>query len=71
MSNKSLLQMMTPNGESQPQAADDLARVVVSILKRLRKGEVVALPGLGRLVPGPKSSFFLEKLPKAGTRGRR
>jgi nucleoid DNA-binding protein len=70
MSNKTLLKLMASGGRSEPEAADDLARVVEEILKRLRKGQVVALPGLGKLVPGPKPGFHLEKPAKGGSRGR-
>mgnify|MGYP000887694983 CR=1 FL=1 len=71
MSNKTLLKLITDEGQSEPEAADDLARVVEAILKRLRRGEVVSLPGLGRLVPGPKPGFHLEKRTRGGSRGRR
>lgn len=70
MEDNTLLKLITTEGQSEPEAADDLARVVETILKRLRKGEVVALPGLGRLVPGPKPTFHLEKRTKGGARGR-
>lgn len=70
MANNTLLKMIASDGKSEPEAADDLARVVENILKRLRKGEVVTLPGLGRLVPGPKPGFYLEKKAKGGARGR-
>jgi nucleoid DNA-binding protein len=36
------------------EAADRLDRLAYRILKRLRKGEAVELPGLGRLLPGRK-----------------
>jgi hypothetical protein len=71
MANNTLLKLINMEGQSEPEAADDLARVVETILKRLRKGEVVTLPGLGKLVPGAKSTFRLEKLTKEGARGRR
>lgn len=71
MSNNTLLKLITSGGQSAPEAADDLARVVENILKRLRKGEVVTLPGLGKLVPGPKPGFHLEKPAEGGSRGRR
>jgi hypothetical protein len=52
---------MSVDGLSRPEIADQLDRAVENILKRLRKGEVVSLPGLGKLVPGPKASFHFEK----------
>ncbi len=61
MSKKSLVQRFTAGGQSVPEAADQLDRAVEDILKRLRKGETVSLPGLGKLVPGPKPTFHLEK----------
>jgi nucleoid DNA-binding protein len=61
MPKKSLVQMMSADGVRRPEVADQLDRAVESILKRLRKGEVVSLPGLGKLVPGPKTSFHFEK----------
>ncbi len=70
MANNSLLKLITGDGKSESEAADDLARVVETILRRLRKGEVVTLPGLGKLVPGPKPGFHLEKKAKGEGRGR-
>jgi nucleoid DNA-binding protein len=71
MANKNLLKLITNDGKSEPEAADDLARVVETILRRLRKGEVVTLPGLGKLVPGPKPGFRLERPVKGGAGGKR
>lgn len=50
------------------EAADALSRAVESILKRLRRGESVALPGLGRLVPEGGRQVRLEPAPKRGGR---
>jgi len=50
------------------EAADALARAVESILKRLRRGESVSLPGLGRLVPEGGRHVRLEPAPKRGGR---
>lgn len=36
---------------SEAEAADQLDRVVHAILRRLRRGKPVSLPGLGRLMP--------------------
>jgi len=72
MSKKTLIQLITTGGQSAPEAADQLDRAVENILRRLRKGEVVSLPGLGRLVPGPKPTFTFEKAAKTkgAVRGR-
>ena len=45
---------------SKPAAADELDRVVHEILKGLRKGEAVPLPGLGTFIPGKKPAFRFE-----------
>jgi len=42
---------------SKPAAADQLDRVVNAILKSLRKGQPVRLPGLGVFLPGKTPSF--------------
>lgn len=59
---------------SKAAAADQLDRLVHEILRKLRNGEPVALPGLGRFVPGPKPSFLFEPEPQPkqakGKRGR-
>jgi nucleoid DNA-binding protein len=36
------------------EAADRLDRLAYRILKKLRRGQAVELPGLGRLLPGRK-----------------
>ncbi len=72
MANNSLLKLITDAGRSESEAADALDRVVENILKRLRKGECVSLPGLGKLVPGPKTTIRLEKpAAKGAPRGKR
>ncbi len=38
--------------KSKAEAADELDRVVHRILRKLRQGKPVSLPGLGRLRPG-------------------
>jgi len=58
---------------TKPAAADQLDRVVHKILKGLRKGETVPLPGLGVFIPGKKPAFRFEprttpKSPRGGTR---
>lgn len=47
-----MIRLLAKSGKSKPQAADALDRAVEQILKRLRKGHNVELPGLGELVPG-------------------
>jgi nucleoid DNA-binding protein len=44
----------------KPVAADQLDRVVHGILRSLRKGQRVTLPGLGTFVPGKKPTFRFE-----------
>ncbi len=54
---------------SKATAADELSRVVHGIVKNLRRGLPVRLPGLGTFLPGkqPNFQFDLEPAP----RGRR
>lgn len=57
----------------KPVAADQLDRVVHGILRSLRKGHRVSLPGLGTFVPGKKPTFRFEpagsgKIPRSGRR---
>jgi len=55
---------------SRAAAADQLDRVVHRILKNLRKGKAVSLPGLGTFKPGAKPAFeFLAELSREGARG--
>lgn len=58
---------------SKAAAADRLDRVVHGILKNLRKGRPVSLPGLGRFTPGAKPAFEFEpaKPRKGGRRGNK
>jgi nucleoid DNA-binding protein len=52
-------------------AADQIDRAVHEILRRLRKGETVALPGLGTFEPGHLPAFrFLEPARKRTVRGK-
>ncbi len=53
-----------PGGEP----ADELARAVESILKRLRRGQAVTLPGVGKLVPEGKRQVRLEPAERQGGR---
>lgn len=53
-------------------SADDVARAVEAILRKLKRGQSVSLPGVGRLVPDGKRSVRLEPAAKpGGRRGRR
>jgi len=49
------------SGLSRAQAADELDRVVHRILSNLRRGQEVALPGLGKLTRGPKGKVTFER----------
>jgi nucleoid DNA-binding protein len=59
------------SGVSPAEAADELDRVVHGILRGLRKGESVPLPGLGKFKPGRKWELEFEAEVKKGraTRG--
>ncbi|MCS7315489.1 MAG: HU family DNA-binding protein [Bryobacterales bacterium] len=48
------------SGLSQAAAADKLDRLVHNILRQLRQGKKVSLPGLGTFFPGPKPAFRFE-----------
>ena len=48
------------SGISRAAAADELDMVVSRILSHLRKGEEVAMPGLGKFTPGPKRQVGFE-----------
>ena len=50
------------------QAADQLDRLVRDILRRLRQGKPVSLPGLGTFLPGDKPGFRFEDEPGARPR---
>ncbi|MCS7041397.1 MAG: hypothetical protein N2036_02310 [Bryobacteraceae bacterium] len=69
MADKSLIEILQDAGRAEGEAADELARAVESILRRLKRGETVSLPGLGRLVPGKGRQVKLE--PKSRPGGRR
>jgi len=49
-------------------AADQLDSLVHEILRRLRKGQAVPLPGLGTFMPGPKVAFRFEAKPASRRR---
>ena len=58
--------------EGSAESADELARAVESILKRLKRGQAVSLPGVGRLVPDGRRQVRLEPAGKqGGRRGQR
>jgi nucleoid DNA-binding protein len=49
---KQIAKMMAERCQApEPAAADELDRIVHDIVRRLRQGKEVALPGIGRLVP--------------------
>jgi nucleoid DNA-binding protein len=50
-------QLQIPTGN----AADQIDRVVHGIVRDLKRGQEVRLPGLGTLKPGPTTSFRNEK----------
>jgi nucleoid DNA-binding protein len=54
--------------EEEGRSADALARAVESILKRLKRGETVSLPGVGKLVPAGGHQVRLEPTMKRGGR---
>lgn len=49
-------------------SADALTRAVEVILKRLKRGEAVSLPGVGKLVPEGRRQVRLETVMKRGGR---
>ncbi len=59
MKSESLIDRMAKQGQPKPDAADQLDRAVETILKHLRKGEPVALPGIGQLVPERRQLRFV------------
>jgi|GEM_PF-463312 len=58
------------SGVSKAAAADRIDRLVHEILRRLRKGQPAALPGLGTFLPGPRPAFRFET-PAGGPQRRR
>lgn len=59
-----LMKRQEQNGGS----ADALTRAVEAILKRLKRGEAVSLPGVGKLVPEGGRQVRLETAQKRGGR---
>jgi nucleoid DNA-binding protein len=60
MSRKTLLRMMTRDGKTRPAAAaDELDRAVEKILRTLKQGKPVRLPGVGDLVPERERLRFI------------
>lgn len=51
--------------------ADAVTRAVEAILRRLKRGESVALPGVGKLVPEGQRQVRLEPAAKHGGRRAR
>lgn len=48
-------------GVSKAEAADQLDRVVNEIVSKLRSGQPVPMPGLGKFVPGRTWNFEFDK----------
>jgi len=48
------------SGISTAAAADQLDGILSGILRRVRRGQSAALPGLGTFLPGPKPRFLFE-----------
>lgn len=69
MAGKELMEILRDAGKADGKAADELARAIEAILRRLKRGETVSLPGVGRLVPGRGRQVRLE--PATGPGGRR
>lgn len=59
-----LMRRQDQDGDS----ADALTRAVEAILRRLKRGEAVSLPGVGKLVPDGRRQVRLETAPKRGGR---
>lgn len=49
-----------------PQTADELSQAVACIVKRLRSGQTVSLPGVGDLLPGKKTRLVSAGAQEAG-----
>jgi hypothetical protein len=59
------------SGISTAAAADQLDRVLLAILRRVRQGRSASLPGLGTFLPGPQPEFFFEQcLPPGAHRAK-
>ena len=61
MKKRELADMMASSKRSQSEAADRLDRAVEEILRKLKSGKEVHLPGLGRLIPGPGENVRFEQ----------
>jgi nucleoid DNA-binding protein len=65
---KSLVRQLAKQSRlSQAEAAERVDRAVCDVLRRLRRGQNVRIPGVGRLVSGVKT--ILE--PEVGRAGRK
>ena len=53
-----------PAPAPEPAAADALDAAVHQILRKLKEGKPVRLPGLGTLRPGPEKSLQFDQLTK-------
>ena len=64
MKKSDLANRLAAEGRQSPgEAADTLDGVVHGILKRLKSGKRVNLPGLGSFTPGARSGFEFQKKP--------
>ena len=54
-------QLAKESGITPAAAADQLDRIVVDILKRVRKGQTASLPGLGTFRPDRDREFRLDR----------
>lgn len=79
MKRKALTDALARDGNlPTSQAADQVDAAVALILRKLKKGKAVPLPGLGAFLPGPQPRFEFErrksaasKAPREPRRGRR
>ena len=52
--------LVKSSGLAAGQAADQVDAAVARIVRKLRLGQTVPLPGLGSFVPGPRPAFKFE-----------
>lgn len=70
--NRVITQLAKTSSVSPAKAADQLDTFVHDLLRKLRRGEKAAVPGVGILTPGPGSKFVEEKnANRSTTRNRR
>ncbi|HLJ47658.1 MAG TPA: HU family DNA-binding protein [Bryobacteraceae bacterium] len=54
---------------TQAEAADEVDRVVSELVRRVRKGQSVSLPGFGTFAPDKDAEFPLERWVKSLNKG--